>query len=225
MGLKLKAKDKPRSLNKNTIDTKKRENNKGGNWLQSENSDLFKGNKGLSSESDRTLMTITDEASAENLPDSATHLDCARKFKKLKQMARVGDGGLQQIQTKLQIFLWRAIHERLPVLHVIHHRFENTLPLCLRCRVEDETITHCLHCCGPAVATWNALFPAETVARNGSPDFATWWMRVITKNQGTETLVRIAIICWELWKARNREVFEGKKMTVEEIIEVVARYR
>ncbi|RYR45759.1 hypothetical protein Ahy_A07g031558 [Arachis hypogaea] len=130
-----------------------------------------------------------------------------------------------KIQTKLQIFLWRAIYERLPVMHVIHRRFENTLPLCLRCRVEDETITHCLHRCGPAAATWNALFPAETVARNGSPDFATWWMRVITKNQGTETLVRIVIICWELWKARNREVFEGKKMTVEKITEVVARYR
>nr|XP_025677974.1 uncharacterized protein LOC112777799 [Arachis hypogaea] len=129
-----------------------------------------------------------------------------------------------KIQTKLQIFLWRAIHERLPVMHVIHRRFENTLPLCLRCRVEDETITHCLHRCGPAAATWNALFPTETVARNGSPDFATWWMQVITKNQGTETLVRIVIICWELWKARNREVFEGKKMTVEEITEVVARY-
>ncbi|RYR24800.1 hypothetical protein Ahy_B02g058345 [Arachis hypogaea] len=221
------------------MDTKKRENNKGNNWLQNENSELFKGNKGLSSESGRTLLTITDEASAESLPDSATRIDFVRKFKKLKQMARTGDGGLKQnkskqydvstgykiaynfyhvptaqlppllqnqviwkhiwglkIQTKLQIFLWRAIQERLPMIHVIHRRFENTLPLCLRCRMEDEIITHCLFRCGPTVAVWNALFPAETVARNESPDFATWWMRVTTKNQSnTKTLARVVIVC------------------------------
>ncbi|RYR59089.1 hypothetical protein Ahy_A05g024933 [Arachis hypogaea] len=84
-------------------------------------------------------------------------------------------------------------------MHVIHRRFENTLPLCLRCRVEDETITHCLHRCGPAVATWNALFPAKTVARNGYLDFASWWLRITTKNQGgVETLARVVVVCWKL---------------------------
>ncbi|XP_015949076.1 uncharacterized protein LOC107474004 [Arachis duranensis] len=131
-----------------------------------------------------------------------------------------------KIQTKLQIFLWRAIHERLPMMHVIHHRFENTLPLCLRFRVEDETITHCLHHCGPVVATWNALFSTDTVAQNGSPDFASWWLRVTIKNQGgVETLARVVIVCWELWKAQNREVFEGRKTMVEEITEAVSRYQ
>ncbi|RYR43819.1 hypothetical protein Ahy_A08g040213 [Arachis hypogaea] len=129
-----------------------------------------------------------------------------------------------KIQTKLQIFLWRAIHEKLPVMHVIHRRFLTTVPLCQRCKVEDETITQCLLHCGPALATWDTLFPAATVDRNGSSDFVSWWLRVTTKNQGgVETLARVVIVCWEIWKARNREVFEGKKTTMEEITNAVMR--
>ncbi|RYQ97281.1 hypothetical protein Ahy_B08g093313 [Arachis hypogaea] len=105
-------------------------------------------------------------------------------------------------------------------------RFSNTSPLCPRCKLENETITHYLHRCGPAVAVWNSLFTDRTVARNGSPDFASWWLWVTTSSQGeVNKLARIMAVCWELWKTRNREVFEGKKSTVKEIDEAVSWYR
>jgi zinc-binding in reverse transcriptase len=55
---------------------------------------------------------------------------------------------------RVKLFFWKAGHNALPVLAVIHNRIQGTLPLCPICGVEDKNVRHMLFDCNFARAAW-----------------------------------------------------------------------
>ncbi|XP_072087415.1 uncharacterized protein [Arachis hypogaea] len=116
---------------------------------------------------------------------------------------------------KIQLFLWKSIHEKLPVLKLLHQRFPTTLPICPRCGVEEETICHCLLRCKAAKEVWGLSTLAAIALNQPMSTFEEWWKQLTisigTGREGDRKLTLCAILCWSLWKSRNQEIFEGTK--------------
>lgn len=76
------------------------------------------------------------------------------------------------IQPKVQLFLWRAIHDGLTTAQALHRRIRGIQPTCPRCGSENEFLMHLLFFCELSRVTW---FPSEFALRvHDLPlDFAT----------------------------------------------------
>ncbi|RYR13837.1 hypothetical protein Ahy_B04g070617 [Arachis hypogaea] len=126
-----------------------------------------------------------------------------------------------QLSTKIKIFLWRAVHESLPVLSLIYQCFQSTPPLCPRCRLSPKIIIHCLRCCGPTQEVWGAVDLKMVPSLQSVFPFVEWWTHILlgagSGREGDDALSIFTALCWALWNACNKEVFENEKTPVQQI--------
>ncbi|KAL4299679.1 hypothetical protein AHAS_Ahas17G0125000 [Arachis hypogaea] len=59
-----------------------------------------------------------------------------------------------QCPPKVKNFLWRALHNGLPVRWNLNHQFPTILPQCPRCPNPSELVTHCLASCSHSRQIW-----------------------------------------------------------------------
>ncbi|XP_076914681.1 uncharacterized protein LOC143573769 [Bidens hawaiensis] len=101
------------------------------------------------------------------------------------------------IPRKCQIFIWRAVLDRIPTLEALQNR--NIMvdsDICRLCDSAKETVDHLFAGCSVADKVWNGV-----------------------KKEVFQGIIVIA--CWRIWKARNELIYENKSVIVEEIIEDV----
>lgn len=121
---------------------------------------------------------------------------------------------------RVKTFLWRAIHGGLPTTAMLHARMRRIDPICPRCNIENEFLMHLLFFCPMARATWHASsFPLQV--QNLPLDF-TRTILMITKVLEPDQIVDFCNLLWQLWKARNNEVFAGKKISPQGVLKLVA---
>ncbi|XP_048590909.1 uncharacterized protein LOC125575828 [Brassica napus] len=128
-----------------------------------------------------------------------------------------------KIQTtpKIKLFIWKALHGALPVGEALKSRGINTTGQCKRCNL-PESIDHLLFHCDFARQVWETAPVSPSIEYSGSIDLRSNWSSFCSRKNlpptGVSTGALAPWIVWQLWLARNKLVFEGKIITVEETI-------
>lgn len=123
--------------------------------------------------------------------------------------------GLQSVIPKIKTFLWRGIHRGLATAWDMHRRIHAVNPMCQRCATENEFLVHLLFFCPASRATW---FDSEFNLRaDHLPlDFTEAILTVLERIDSQ----RVSLFCnilWNVWKARNEEIFQSIK-TIPRVI-------
>ncbi|GMI74877.1 hypothetical protein like AT4G29090 [Hibiscus trionum] len=122
-----------------------------------------------------------------------------------------------QVPSKIRAFLWRLCHDIVPTKSTLRARFHGNLQdqdNCPHCYQHQESAEHILFFCPFAQATWRASAFNYSPAALGFPGFPKWWYQLCHDRKMGMTkvgLAQIAFILWNLWKARNALVFEGRR--------------
>ncbi|XP_078163540.1 uncharacterized protein LOC144558573 [Carex rostrata] len=122
----------------------------------------------------------------------------------------------KEVIPRVQMFLWRALHDGLTTTVEMAKRFRTVQPLCPRCGYENEYTMHLLFFCPLARATWFASQIPLRVA-DLPLNFAVTLLTIV-QNLQVNKIPTLCNLLWCLWKARNEELFSGIKSTPEMIV-------
>ncbi|CAN1146990.1 Putative ribonuclease H protein At1g65750 [Linum perenne] len=117
---------------------------------------------------------------------------------------------------RVRQFLWTAVHNRLLTNTERQRRHLTNSTYCGLCVDIPESLDHILRHCPLAEQVWSRTLPPANLFDFFSLDLGEWWKRYI--GDGNLSIV-FGFTCWLLWKARNERIFEGKSVTVHEILE------
>ncbi|XP_027070497.2 uncharacterized protein [Coffea arabica] len=107
--------------------------------------------------------------------------------------------------------MWKCLQNCLPVNEQLSKRLHRGEGRCGCCGEDMETIEHLFFFCEKAVETWK-LAPVRWDGLLGMQyNFWLWWEQVtqsLALNQGQERVSLTINILWQIWKARNKKLFE-----------------
>lgn len=110
---------------------------------------------------------------------------------------------------RILMFTWRCIVGVIPVGKVLNHRMPHIDPTCPMCDSADETLSHLLFQCPYAKSAWFGSFLGlvnmEEEARSYVDTVKAW---LNCEDDDHEKFKFGAILMWNIWKARNKKVFE-----------------
>ncbi|CAN1770674.1 Putative ribonuclease H protein At1g65750 [Linum perenne] len=118
--------------------------------------------------------------------------------------------------SKIKHFLWLASHKRLLTNEERNRRHLTNQVLCHRCSVHTESISHVFYECDFALQVWRTVLPSAIAARAEHRDFDSWWKAMLMSK---EFNIQFGIITWNLWRARNKLIFEGANQSCIELSE------
>lgn len=121
---------------------------------------------------------------------------------------------------KIKNFMWRAFSDCLPTLTKLREKRVELDVLCPSCRLEPECVNHCLVFCLFAKSCWERIIPGVDCSSGNS--FKIWYESVLTNKREKADLV--AAVCWGIWKARNRTVWNNKLMRAESVVAMAIAY-
>ncbi|XP_076918379.1 uncharacterized protein LOC143578784 [Bidens hawaiensis] len=128
------------------------------------------------------------------------------------------------VPRKCQIFIWRAVLNRIPTLEALQNRnITVDSDICRLCSSAKETVDHLFACCSVAAMVWSWVSSWCKVYQFfgfSIKDLVELHNIVALPHAKKEVLQGIIFIgCWRIWKARNELIFENKSVSLEEIIE------
>ncbi|CAN1786029.1 Putative ribonuclease H protein At1g65750 [Linum perenne] len=118
--------------------------------------------------------------------------------------------------SKIKHFLWLASHNRLLTNEERGRRHLTNQVLCHRCSSHTESISHVIYECDFSMQVWRNVFPSMIEARAAYRDFGSWWKAMLMDKDSN---IKFGIIALNLWKARNRLIFEGANQSSIELSE------
>lgn len=121
-----------------------------------------------------------------------------------------------KVPQKLKLFLWKAIHNILPVQENIYRKRISRTKECPLCMKEPETVEHVFFRCDWTRPVWFGLHLGHTLAHHNSNSLIHWlsdWLKEIGKFPEEKELSIIKVLCtlWMIWKSRNAYVHQGQK--------------
>ncbi|KAJ3689911.1 hypothetical protein LUZ61_019075 [Rhynchospora tenuis] len=120
------------------------------------------------------------------------------------------------ILPRIQMFLWKLLHDAIPVKASIARRLRTQLPPCDVCGLEVDDAMHALFLCAKARQCW--LVSCLGLRVDALPQEIIPALGFIFEQLESDRLMIFANIMWSIWKARCKEVYEGKKMVVGQIL-------
>ncbi|XP_071909589.1 uncharacterized protein [Coffea arabica] len=117
------------------------------------------------------------------------------------------------VKAKLKHFMWKVLQNCLPVKEVIHKRTGKGDPICEGCGEATETVEHLFFHCPIAEMTWKMAPVKWEGAMLLRDNIWRWWETVIQveeENQGRDRVNITINLLWQLWKARNKRIFEHR---------------
>ncbi|CAN1841320.1 Putative ribonuclease H protein At1g65750 [Linum perenne] len=115
---------------------------------------------------------------------------------------------------RIKFFLWLATHNRLLTNLERKKRHMTDSDSCRLCPGLAEDGLHVLRDCNSARAFWKAFLPPDRFASFFVGDFHDWLSNSLND---TEHGLQNGIAMWLLWKARNEDIFEGRKVSSDQL--------
>ncbi|KAJ1695518.1 hypothetical protein LUZ63_012216 [Rhynchospora breviuscula] len=128
----------------------------------------------------------------------------------------------QGLLPRIRLFLWKTMHNSLPLGDILGRRISNASRPCELCGSQAETISHALFTCPWARTLWIASslgLPTEQLPENVT-DLLTAIFSAMDENGAR----LIANHLWAMWKLRCTEVYEGKKATPQQFLSLAESY-
>lgn len=116
-----------------------------------------------------------------------------------------------ELPEKLKIFMWKASNNLLPTTENLWKRKVLQEPLCQRCKLSVETISHALLECKAASKIW-VQSPYSVPSPEASTQDVFSTLRGMAKQLRTSDLEIMVALCWSVWFARNKYIFYGKEI-------------
>ncbi|CAN1215673.1 Putative ribonuclease H protein At1g65750 [Linum perenne] len=116
--------------------------------------------------------------------------------------------------SRIKHFLWLAAHNRLLSNEERLRRHMTDRDDCHRCPSVSETSLHILRDCNLAKSVWTSLLPPDHVANFFVGDIHDWIVRGI---QLFNDNLLFGVTTWILWKARNEDIFDNKRVTSDQL--------
>lgn len=111
------------------------------------------------------------------------------------------------IVPRLRIFLWKCLHNALPLGKVIRSRIGKGDPICQTCGEKEEDVSHVLFQCSFSRACW--LMGTLALRTEGLPMVVAEALRWLDLQTDDEQWTELACAIWGLWRCRNDRAFTG----------------
>ena len=128
---------------------------------------------------------------------------------------------------KHKFFAWLLIQSKILTADKLLARQWPCNPLCPLCNLVPETASHLILHCQFAQQVW-ALLETWTLSIIGKPvqglDVMTWWEKELAHLPKKDRRLKAAVMiygAWNIWKARNKKVFEQKNMNPGEVLQEI----
>ena len=83
-------------------------------------------------------------------------------------------------------------------------------PVCQRCKLQVETVSHVLIECKAARKIWVLAPLTVQPSKDHNQDFFSAFQEMWSRSSTAEAELMV-VYCWVIWSARNKFIFEGKK--------------
>ncbi|XP_071912447.1 uncharacterized protein [Coffea arabica] len=128
----------------------------------------------------------------------------------------------QNVKQKLKVFIWKCLHDALPVRELIFSRTNKGNPMCGGYGESVETLEHMLLQCTKAKEIWEMAPDQWDGLVHLTDNFQKWWSAVIKAQmiRGNDEHINLIVnILWQIWKGRNDREFNHKDKEPHGIIE------
>nr|GMC84193.1 LINE-type retrotransposon LIb DNA [Ipomoea batatas] len=122
---------------------------------------------------------------------------------------------------RCRMFLWLAVKDKLLTNSVRVKRQLIDDGSCMACGETHESVDHILKHCDVARVCWRLTHTPSSFARGSAATFSRWLRRNCSSADmvnGIPWGLTFSYTCWELWKARNRRIFEQVRPSPLEIV-------
>jgi len=116
---------------------------------------------------------------------------------------------------RVQLFMWLLLQRRIQCRTVLFRKHIVDSPVCEICNLTDETPEHIIHGCSLGKEIWLRLNLQSTI----SMDLGQ--LHTLANHTATgipELPSFIALVCWQVWKARNAKVFRNEEQYVDRVL-------
>lgn len=208
-----------------------------GNWLPEENvkvSDFFLSdskawderkirNTFNNTDAEAILTTRTSQGSTEDRlawVHSSSGQYTVRSGYQQWQLNHFRSGGIRQsngwdmiwhlnVPHKIKIFLWRFARNTIPVRNLLRGKGIRAPVACAMCVGDVEHMLHLFLDCRFAAACWKRIGLGYDFAE---VENASEWLLDRMENETSENKIKIVTVLWGIWYARNKRVWEDKRI-------------
>ncbi|KAH7845389.1 hypothetical protein Vadar_001428 [Vaccinium darrowii] len=117
-------------------------------------------------------------------------------------------------QGKIKDFIWKCMHDIVPVNDVLVNRRISCDVLCPLCKSDRESTLHLLVQCPFAQVIWRISPLGLAVGINQGDLMISWWDSLLERWKGIKENKKIwavvGTIIWRIWLCRNNMVFNSK---------------
>ncbi|KAM6550952.1 hypothetical protein CsatB_000760 [Cannabis sativa] len=120
-----------------------------------------------------------------------------------------------KIPPKVKNFIWRAVTNTLPTCLELVSKNVDLSSLCPVCHNAAETASHVLLNCSFAFSCWERC--GFTIQSDSSSTIG-YWLDSTFELYGDDTSCRAIMLCWALWKSRNKLVWDKKASSPTQVL-------
>ena len=134
---------------------------------------------------------------------------------------------LAHAEPKHRFFTWLLLQEKILTADLLQARNWPCNPACPLCQTAPESALHlCLHC--PfAQRVWELVqaWTHDLVSKPATDiSLEVWWLHSLQNLPRAQKRTKAAVLMyttWNLWKERNRRIFEGKEAEPSTVLHFV----
>lgn len=130
-----------------------------------------------------------------------------------------------KVEGKHKMFAWLAVQQKVLTADKLAMRNWPCSPICSLCDQEQETVSHICIYCPFTKEVWQQvkLWRQEEIFKQPTPEISIrdWWnerMSEYTTSQKREKAAIIIYTIWNIWKERNRSVFQQKTTQPQNVL-------
>ncbi|KAJ1702372.1 hypothetical protein LUZ63_002151 [Rhynchospora breviuscula] len=123
---------------------------------------------------------------------------------------------------RIRLFLWKLIHDAVPVKSVFAKYLRIVVPPCEICALGPDDAMHALFLCPKAEQSW--LNSSIGLRVHVLPTEIDRLLKALLEQLTQHDFMRFANHLWALWKARCKEVYEGTKINVQQVCSLANSY-
>nr|CAD1829821.1 unnamed protein product [Ananas comosus var. bracteatus] len=136
-----------------------------------------------------------------------------------------------KISLRVKLFLWLAERNKILTADNLVKRGWHGPIICVLCNTDAESLEHIMHHCSYTTSLWYWLMGRLTITlawRSTAPEgLATHWCRLRRMESGQDrTILDLGIAAayyWEIWKERNRRIFDNRQSGTMLWVEVFSK--